>query len=393
MKRILLFLLTVTILASCCFTGYAESKAENSGLDFKAELLEKLGVIDSDFGNMNLGMTREDFAVCVAKMLNLDTSKTDVRYFNDVEKAGYAVGAINALYENGIISQPENKCFRPMEYIGVNEAMKIAVSVLGYDAYAKVNGGYPSGYMQTAKKLDLDKGVNEANFAKADAITLLYNVIHTEMNMAQGIVDENVFFIPTEGKTLGSLYLSLERVEGTINSVYGVSTDDRYVAQKNEMYLNGTRYNISDGIDLSNLAGNYCYVWIKGATDRREGTVIHATKKAVKTEDFIADAQDFIEYKNDAIVFYNETGNREIEKKIESANFIYNGMPLLTAYSATLSNINKGEIILKDSDADGIYDIVMIWDYKNYVVGAVSGGKIYGSEQRNLSGYRNTNRR
>lgn len=165
MKKIISFMLSVTILMACCFTGHTDTvSAENAETDSsvmkKVSLLQKLEIADEDLGNLNQGMPREDFAVCIAKILSLDTSKTDVRYFNDVEKNGYAVGAINALYERGIISSSDDNRFRPMENIELNEALKMMICILGYDSYAKANGGYPIGYVRTASMLKLDADVS-----------------------------------------------------------------------------------------------------------------------------------------------------------------------------------------------------------------------------------------
>lgn len=381
MKKILILMLSLALLATCCFTGYAETDmaAEtNSDATEITVLLQKLGIIGDDLGNLNQGMTREDFAVSIAKILSLDTTKTDVRYFRDVEKDGYAVGAINALYEKDVISPADDDCFRPMDNIEYTEALKMVICILEYDTYAKANGGYPTGYTKTASRLKLDTGIQTSTaFTKADAITLLYNALHTNMNNLEGMVDGNYVYSQTEGETLGSVYLSLDRLEGTINAVYGISTDGRYVAENNEIYLNGKSYKTEEGLVLDSLAGNYCYVWTRGRTSGEDGIVFHAAAEKFGEDNFVIDAERYVSYENNTLYFYNESYSKKMSKKIETANFIYNGMPLLSSYEATLSGMNKGEIILKDSDANGTFDVVMIWDYKNYVVGSVSGTKIY----------------
>lgn len=383
MKKIISFMLSVTILMACCFTGHTDTvSAENAETDSsvmkKVSLLQKLEIADEDLGNLNQGMPREDFAVCIAKILSLDTSKTDVRYFNDVEKNGYAVGAINALYERGIISSSDDNRFRPMENIELNEALKMMICILGYDSYAKANGGYPIGYVRTASMLKLDADVSSGKeFTKEDAMMLLYNALHTEMNNLSRISGDTYTFSQQKGKTLGSVYLSLNRLEGKIDSVYGLSTDGRYISKENEIYMNGIRYRTTKGLDLSELAGNYCYVWTKGTAENDDMIVFHAARVRSKTENVVIDVSQYDGYENKTITYYNENNNKKISEKLENSTFIYNGMPLLSSYESVLSGINKGEIVLKDSDDNGAFDTVIIWDYKNYVVGAVSGQKIY----------------
>ena len=139
MKKLTLLLLTFVV-GICGVTALAENEAiehpaqtvQTADNISEVGLLKTLGILDKETDDINSGMTREDFAVSVSRMLNIHTDESAVRYFSDVEQSGYAVSAINALVERKIISCSSDNRFRPMEYVTVQEAIKMLICALGY---------------------------------------------------------------------------------------------------------------------------------------------------------------------------------------------------------------------------------------------------------------------
>lgn len=98
-------------------------------------LLSELGIIYAPEDEMEYldVVTRADFAVYVASMLNLNEyDLRDTRYYTDVPMDHWGLSAINGLTEMGVINGYMGE-FNPDEPVTVDQAVKILAKVLGYD--------------------------------------------------------------------------------------------------------------------------------------------------------------------------------------------------------------------------------------------------------------------
>lgn len=341
-------------------------------------LLKNLGIIAQEADDVNTGMTREDFAVAVAGLLNIHTETSAIRYFSDVEQSGYAVGAINALVDRGILSLADDGKFRPMDIVTAPEAVKMLLCTLGYGDYAELSGGFPNGYLSLAEKLDITDSVSLGTLTKKQAYILLYNALHTEMYTAEGVDQNGNIQYGQDSETLMGKYHDVYRYEGTVTAVYGQNMDTSGMPDADKLAINGIRYTKEEGLDASAFFGNLCRIWFRGNPKEDGGTVIYLCKKNKGAENIIIEPDLYKEYKNDRMTYYISKATRRTKQlKLEAANFVYNGTPLLSNYESVLENINKGSITVKDSDADGVYDLVIIEDYRNFVVGSVNDDTIY----------------
>ena len=84
-------------------------------------------------------------------------STRTVSPFLDVATDAAEYDAICMAYEMGLISGDGNGYFSPAAYISYEEAIKMAVSLLGYGDMAERNGGYPIGYGYIANQQGIAK--------------------------------------------------------------------------------------------------------------------------------------------------------------------------------------------------------------------------------------------
>ena len=143
----------------------------------RMKLISHLGIADSisESEATETEVLRGEFAINVAKMLNLSTTdKQTYRYFIDVPKDHWAVGAINALVGLKIVSVGDDKCFRPEEPITDVEALKMVMTATGYGDRANADGGFPYGYTKVARTAGMSDYSSGSNLTFAKAIDLLY---------------------------------------------------------------------------------------------------------------------------------------------------------------------------------------------------------------------------
>ena len=132
------------------------------------------GIFDPE-GNV----TRRDFALMTARMLNADTSSYTTSPFKDVNDNDYALGAIAYCYDKKIIGGYEDGTFRPDANISREEAAKIVCVALGLSEVknptetfkddAKIQN-WAKGYVYACKEAGIFGGDN-GNFLPGNPIT------------------------------------------------------------------------------------------------------------------------------------------------------------------------------------------------------------------------------
>lgn len=146
MKHIIRGIFLGAVMFVLCFIQvFASSEIAFKELNVLPELLEKEG---SDI------VRRDEFAAVASVVNGGGVPASCETAFTDVNAENPYSGAIRALNEQGILSGVGEGKFAPDEPITYNQVIAVYVKILGYDMVAKDWGGYPTGYIRTAKKFD-----------------------------------------------------------------------------------------------------------------------------------------------------------------------------------------------------------------------------------------------
>ncbi len=157
MKKIIIALLIILNLFSV--VSYAE--AIMLADDQKAELYN-LGIMTGDEnGDLRPAdtITRAEAVKMLCVAGNIKSQQETPAEFPDVPESHWAYNYICAAKEFGIISGDENGYFNPENPVSNEEIIKMLICVLGYDAAAEMQGGYPSGYIAQAARLGITLGM------------------------------------------------------------------------------------------------------------------------------------------------------------------------------------------------------------------------------------------
>ncbi len=378
LKKMLLLLmaamlLVVPVSAAEEVTGDAALVAEETfELTNEQNVLLGLGLITTNsYGelNVNANVTRENFAGGIGTLLNIDpTYSAPTTYYLDVEPDVWSTHTVNKLVELGALTVPADKQFRPKDNITLNEAIKVFTCILGYGEVA-AQGGFPNGYLNLAYQIDLLDGVNrtEKYLTNANLYQMMYNALHIEMLKVQG-VEEYIEYSNEEKYTLLSLYHDIYVLEeGIVETVNGMSTSGKSVADG---------YSIIDGITFVNgkipveqYFGYTVTAYYKLANEKRELLYFDSSDNisiTILSDDLAADA-----YASGNVYYYDEDDREKKLSVDSSATIIYNGEAIYSNIDAAF-NVKYGEIRMIDRDDDGAYDVVYIEDYTIVVVKAVN---------------------
>ena len=240
LKKILALVLAfacafTTMFAGAAFTDSADIKVDAEVVD----TLVALGVVNGyDDGSFkpNGTVTRAE----MAKMIYvLRTGKSDASAYNDDKTSftdingHWARGYIKYCQSLGIIAGKSNTKFCPNDKVTAQEAAKMLLVTLGYDATkAGLTGAnWASKTNALADENGLLEDVN-TSFTSACprqyAAQLIYNTIFAPTVVLRDGVYTNETYTGADNKTVGEKYMGLKTSIGTLNGVVKESNKDTY---------------------------------------------------------------------------------------------------------------------------------------------------------------------
>ena len=376
--KIIAFALCIMLFA-CPVSAYENKvvQAENpqSAYDENIETISTLGILDWDIDTFSASenVTRGEFTRLVTNIVSNGVYSTDsvMSVFADVSADSELGKILYTAKSFGIVSGDGEGSFYPDRPITYEEAYKILGSALGYDADAKANGGYPTGYVMSCIKAGLKSDSIEplsdkltpSGAAKLIVDAFECNVMKVKLvnNNTEYEIDRDEDWIYTAKKILIS--------EGvvTANSITALQSFD--TIDQGFVSIDDVRYKCDENFDLY-LGYNvkFYYTEENGNCDR----VLHMTKQY--NDELLIDANDIADgvLSSDRKIEYYTTDDNTKKVKIPvNTSIIHNGRAIST-YGVNTFDISYGFIKLVDNNSDGIYDVVFLDEYKNMIVGAVN---------------------
>lgn len=255
----------------------------------------------------------------------------------------------------GIISNAEN--FYPQREISETEAVKILVSVLGYDDHARAFGGYPTGYMACANNINLFTKFNgDGKLSTGEMANLVYTALHSEIRHI--IIGEGRDV--RSGATPLSEYHRLRTVEQRINSTERTGlTSPTDISPEGYIRLGDEIYNISYVPELKNYPGYKIRAYI--STDSLDKRIYGYEVLKSKELTFDASEVDF------SISDFKISTDKKDYSVSRDYQIIYNGVAIDSSIESELP-FSDGKIIMTDTDSDGVFDLLNIWKNEYVVV-------------------------
>ncbi len=386
-KRAVALTLSLMLLVTGVFVNAADVEADSdfvkmSTLEFDA--LKSMGLLTDDFLTMsaNSGVSRAQFIGGLHKMAGLPEGSAALGHpFTDVNENTPYKDAISYFYNAGFINGTSKTAFSPNEGITYSQALKVMVDLLGYKQFTEqIMGPYPTGYLNTATKLELMDGLQIKSFddliSAEAAVVLLYN--YGMAYLADDVTyssNGEVFYATSSSRYPLSAYHKIYSGRAVVQdnglvSLNGGKPDGETVTIGNTRFeTNGANYHEYLGCKVK-----YFYrveepkpvlLWL--ALDSDNSILTLDAKELAPTDS---------RYGFDKIVYYKGNDNEPTTVDIDTyANFVYNNA--FTNQGLTLDHIkiDAGEMRLIDNDGDHDYDLVIIEEFKNYFVTTVSAEK------------------
>ena len=223
---VLAFACAFTMFAGAAFTDQADIKVDADVVDTLVSLGVVNGYTDGSF-KPNDTVTRAEMAkmIYVLRTGNSDASayNDDYSTFADI-KGHWARGYIKYCQSLGIIAGQSATKFAPDQTVTAQEAAKMLLVTLGYDAQKAglVGTTWAAKTNALADENGLLEDVN-TSFTTACprqyAAQLIYNAIDTPTVVWRDDAYTNVTLLGDDNKTVGEKYMGLNTAEGVIESV------------------------------------------------------------------------------------------------------------------------------------------------------------------------------
>lgn len=383
MKKLISFLLAAACLFASFQIGFAEGEeaAQPTRQEAAINLLYDIGVITGSIPAADASMTRADFAPLAARMLgagDMSGRTASKRIYADVAVDHPAAASIEYLFDAGVMIGNGQASFGPDGNLLYEEAVKVAVSMIGYADLAELNGGYPSGYFASAASNNLLKGVTGKvgeTISSGQIAVLMQNVL------------ENKNYLSIKEIANGRPIYDSSNEDNYMNHILGIYSYTGIVTGFGDTSLAGdleypeSQCAIGDNIfEIGEVnVSQYLGMQVKAYYREIDGDYVLCHVEATNKNNVLEiQARDILPDTTTDHIKYDNGKTTRTAKVAGGAVYIYNGKKISVVLDGDMQP-EIGNLRLIDYDNNGSYDIVMINSFENYIVekASVSDEKIY----------------
>lgn len=358
--------------------------------------LRAFGIVDSDADdevNTEL-ITRYEFVKLVVGMYESAgvSFEGGANVFSDAQDGTKCAEVLAKAASAGIIHGDGSSAFRISDIITEDEALTIALNVLGYNS---VKDSYKSyyDYLSVAQKLELTDNVyaggGQMNYS--DAYMLLYNTLNANTLEVGTISQKNgnvsISYNRRDSKTLIEALFGIKRAEGVL-----IADDEMNIVENDRLKENHYKLSTDDGNmilkaedgDFHSLIGMNVYAYYKeGGVDM----LVYMEEISGENDCTDIKGEDIISYNYSTrkLEYYKRTEISELKSDLKEkdvkipldVNVVYNSYYVpdnKIVFDKINSAVNsEGETNIKnikllDNNGDGKPDIMFVNMYTNFLV-------------------------
>jgi len=362
MKKLLSLVLVLSLVLGSVGFAFAAPAEDVVGLDCEDaatrlagfEIMK--GYPDGTFKPEN-NITRAEFAALVVRALGEEDTAmllagSDTGFTDVTANEAWASGYILLASQKGIINGYGNGMFGPNDNIKYVDALVMLVRALGYTPEADAKGGYPSGYVAVANKLDLTDDITAAPLATRCMVAIaIDNALSVEFMEQKTFGDTEEYEVASGTGML--VELGLEDYAGIVDYTPGFGgLDDDMV----ELVNYGTEFEImeSAGVNPDDLIGREVTLW---ANDDDEVLLVE-----IETEMTIVVPEVELNDDKDAI----EIGDDEYEFAEDETIYIVANREDAESFGTSIAALEGEDVVLFINDDGEITSFLWTTDNSSY---------------------------
>ena len=326
--------------------------------------LKAFGILADEAADPAAEVTRGDFVSVITKIFGIELSETypAAPKFTDVSSDEKIFTAVSVATDLGLISGFGDGTFRPDETITKTQAVKVIITLLGYEPMVSTYGGYPSGYLTVASIVNILKGINLTGAEQCswgEVAQILYNAL--EVNLMKNAKYPVAEYHIAEGSTILNSWLHTYKIEGILQANDITSLTQSEGLPEGKVKIAGNTF-LEGEVYASGLLGyrvKAFYKEVTGGVNELVYIIENSTYELVQIS-----AKDIDNATSDMISRFDEKTGKIEKFSISSAPVIYNNK-----WVARDENINdrlnpeEGNVKLLDNNRDGVIDVVFVEEY------------------------------
>lgn len=376
MKRIISLLISLLLLVQpiASFAFEDEVVPDSNDLEFA----KSIGLVDVEKTDKDQ-VTRLDMANIITNVVLGDIPDRENYIecgFSDVVEDSYSVKFVKDI---GVMNGVGNGKFAPNSPITYGQAVKVLVSLFGYDDYAMDFGGYPNGYLIVANNLKLTVPGATADmpltFDKLSTLLKLGMNVEVKQNVSAG---SNSTIYETDKNYL-KLYKNIEHSEGVVTGINSTDLYSTATINFNNVNVDDAKYILTESsIGLKDYLGYNVAVYYAKESNGDCKVLYYELldNKVVEIE-----SSEIESFENGKLTYY-ENGTKKISAKMSGdMAVVYNGTFCATYNESTINpfadSYLDGDITIIDNNGDGKYDVVVVDAYDTFVVSQIVNNKVY----------------
>lgn len=343
---------------------------DSKDIENTLEFLQVIGMgtdYDTETTQFSDKITRAVFVDNVVKMLGEDATQYNAVYYHDVSRDYWAAGAIGYLTQRGILHGSGEDKFYPDGEITKNEAYKIIISVLNYGEIAEAEGGFPTGYIKLASKLDISDGVTGSEYVTIyDMLKLIENALCAEELEATVFSNSGIEYKTSE-KTLLNRVFDFYEESGVVTACEEINATGEVLDDEDTAIIDDVKYKYELTNMLEYLGDEVDFIYHYDNKSDKKKIVKVWKRKGNNSLEIAVDGDASFDETNYTLSYMDSNGKSRRTNISKGVIVFFNG-EFVGSNIDDYFNKNHYDLKLFKSNGSNGYDTALIWEYENYSV-------------------------
>ena len=365
LKKILISFILLLILNMTAVLA-APIDVESGDPDFdEISVVTSLGIMDLDDESAFRGddnLTRAELARIAIMLNGLNVSEVSANeLYDDVEENNRYGKYIVACKEFNLMNGVQDRMFDPEGFVTREQLNAVVIRILGCEEFAKIMGGYPTGYTNIANHLGVNSYLrNDGEFVtRRSAAVYLYKVLDIPMPKLSYHDSKGIEFSNEGGSTLAETLMNVRKLEGHITGNEISALPQGTVMREGFVEIAGETVYVGN-TDIMSKLGRYAEVYVSLDKDKNPDSVISYILPQRRNNELNIKAKDIYHTAtniNEISVTYE---NKSKTYRLDGDKIVIKNGEVITSYSDDIFRIIRGELTMVDTQNKGKYDLVII---------------------------------